>query len=561
MQAIASEVRGLQRAAYVLAIFAFLSSLLALLRNRIFAHIFGASLTLDLYNTAFSVLDFIFVALGALVSIYVLIPELSKRDAAEQYEYIDTVIVGFSFLAVVVCGLAAVFAPYIFTFLFPKFAEAGLVPTLTHLMRIMLLQPVFLGFSNILAAITQSRHRYILYALSPLVYNAGIIVGAIFLYPVFGITGLAWGVVGGSFLHVAIQIPSIVKDGFFQHIPRLKDVNVFFRTVMVSAPRALALSMGQLAYLGLITLAGLLATGSIAIFRYSYDLQGVSLTIIGASYSVAAFPGLAAALARGDKALFIEQMAIAARYVAFWSMPVTALFIVLRAHIVRVLLGTGAFNWTDTRLTAAAVALFSASLFFQGLTLLIVRAYYAAGRTFIPFFVACASAVLTVLIGAAAIGSLHEPFVHNVATAILRVVDVPGVSVLGLAFAYSFASIIETVLLTAHFEHKFGGFMKKVTRSWIEAFGASLAAGCVAYLVLQLMGPITLTSTILSVFIRGLAGGVAGICAAMVVYGLLNNHEFKETVSLMRTRIPGFSRRAATLSPDIVAASEEQPTL
>ena len=62
MRALASEVQGLQRAVYVLALFALLSSILALLRDRIFAHLFGAGETLDLYVAAFRIPDFLFVA-------------------------------------------------------------------------------------------------------------------------------------------------------------------------------------------------------------------------------------------------------------------------------------------------------------------------------------------------------------------------------------------------------------------------------------------------------------------------------------------------------------------
>src|SRR3990167_11063649 len=98
---LSSEVRGLQSAVYVLATFAFLSSLLALLRDRLLAASFGAGAELDLYYAAFRIPDFLFVALGALVSVYVLIPELARRDAEAQKSYIDTVFLGFSVLAVV----------------------------------------------------------------------------------------------------------------------------------------------------------------------------------------------------------------------------------------------------------------------------------------------------------------------------------------------------------------------------------------------------------------------------------------------------------------------------
>ena len=182
-------------------------------------------------------------------------------------------------------------------------------------------------------------------------------------------------------------MPSISHDGFLRKLPYIRDRAALFATISISLPRALALSMSQLSFLGLTALAGLLTSGSIAIFVFAYNLQAVPLAIIGASYSVAAFPTLAATLSKGKREEFLEHVAIAARYVLFWSLPASALVIVLRAHMVRTVLGSGQFDWTDTRLTAAVFALLALSLAAQGLSLLLIRAYYAAGRTFVPFVV------------------------------------------------------------------------------------------------------------------------------------------------------------------------------
>ena len=552
------EVRGLQNAAYVLALFALFSSLLGLLRERLFAHFFGAGTTLDLYNTAFNIPDFLLVVMGALVSVYTLIPELSRRSAGEQRNYIDTIVVGFSVLSIVVCAVAVFITPAIFVTLFPKLVAAGHLEELTALTRIMLLQPILLGFSNIFAAINQVRHRYFLYAVSPLLYNFGIISGILVLYPLFNITGLALGVVGGAFLHLLVQVPSVVSDGFFKKVPRHIEYDSLISTIATSLPRALALSMSQVTFVGLKVLAGMLSAGSISVFMYAYNLQAVPLAIIGASYSVAAFPGLAAALARGERALFIDHVATVARYVAFWSLPATALIIVLRAHIVRVILGTGAFDWTDTRLTAAAFAIFSLGLVAQGLSLLIIRAYYASGRSFTPFIVSLFVAVATIGLGAASVGALNIPFVREFSENFLRVADVPGSEVLALAFAFAIASILGALFLVLHFEYRFRGFVRKVALSWLQALAAALGAGIAAYMTLHVIGPITLSSTLLTVFTRGFTAGVIGLCTATLLYAMLGTREYYETVAAIKARVYG--RRAAPLAPDVVTATEEQIT-
>ncbi len=548
------EVRGLHAAVYVIALSSLLSSLLALLRDRLLAHAFGASATLDIYYAAFRIPDLIFVATGALVSVYILIPELTRRSKEEQHEYIDTVLIGFSLVAVVASIIAALLAPAILSALFPEITAAGHLATLVGLTRLMLLQPIFLGLSNIFGAITQIRQRYALYSLSPLLYNLGIISGILFFYPRWGLTGLAIGVVLGALLHVGIQLPSVLADGFFRSLSFRFAPRAFLETVMISIPRALALSMSQISFIGLTALAGLLAPGSIAVFMFASNLQAVPVGIIGASYSVAAFPILAAALSRGDREFFIEHIANAARLVVFWSLPATALIIVLRAYIVRVILGSGAFDWTDTRLTAAVLALLSLSLTVQGITFLLVRGYYAAGRTFVPFLVALGCALATMGLGAVLIGVFQNQFISYLAQVLLRVVDVPGSTVVALAFASTSVSILGTIVLLFHFERRFTGFLQRVWRAWIESALAALGAGCAAYAVLVAIGPITLASTTLAIFTRGFVAGLFGIIVAGLVYALLGSREFAEIIEVVRGRLGGIS---IPIPQSVVVSSEE----
>ncbi|MEY4747036.1 MAG: hypothetical protein RLZZ416_85 [Candidatus Parcubacteria bacterium] len=549
------EIRGLQAAVYILAVSSLLSSILALLRDRLLAHTFGAGAALDLYYAAFRIPDLIFVAAGALVSVYILIPALSRRDEEGQRRYIDTVIVGFLLLSIAVSLVAAALAPIVLPILFPQFSASGNMDSIVLLTRVMLLQPILLGLSNILAALTQSRHRYALYSISPLLYNLGIILGVMVFYPMFGLVGLAFGVVCGAFMHVAIQLPSIIADGFFQRLPRLYEPRALLETAWVSLPRSLALSMNQIAFLGLTALASGLASGSIAIFMFAYNLEAVPLSIIGASYSVAAFPFLAKAIARQERELFIDHIATAARYVIFWSLPATALIVVLRAYLVRLVLGSGQFDWTDTRLTAAALALFALALVAQGLTLLLVRGYYAAGRTFVPFFVALLSSLSIVAVGGVFLDVFRFGAVQDTVQNLLRVANVPGSSVLALALAYSLVTIISTIILIIHFESRFRGFLSRVWLTSAQSLMAASIGGGAAYLILSAAGPITLASTTLSVFLRLLAAGGGGGCIVLLTYALLQSREFDETLAALRARVSGI---AAPKPPDTAVVTTEE---
>lgn len=553
LQYLSAEVRGLQAAAYVLAACALLSSLLALVRDRLLANAFGASSTLDIYYAGFRIPDLIFVSIGALVSVYILIPELVRRTERAQWAYIDTVVLGFSALALFVSGIAAYFAPTLLSFTFPEYT-GGEALMLVDVTRVLLLQPFLLGLSNVLAAITQARHRYAIYALSPLLYNIGIIIGIVFLYPAWGLSGLAAGVVLGAFLHLMIQVPSVVADGFLLRVPRFSEPRALFDTVKTSIPRALALSMSQLTFFGLIAIAATLVSGSVAVFMFAFNLHAVPLAIIGASYSVAAFPTLALALSRGERTHFIEHVATAARYVIFWSIPASALILVLRAHIVRVILGSGAFDWTDTRLTAAAFAILAFSLVSQGITLLIVRAYYAAGRTFIPLFVATIMAAFTLLLAFLVMYAYIDPRILSTMEEFLRVPGIPGTAVLGLALAYSLASLLGTLILVLLFERRFRGFLARVHSAVTESVVAGGVGAVAAYLALAAIGFFADMTSSLDVFLAGLGGGIAGIAGASVAYYVLGSREFAETLAAVRARL---WRRAEKKDEIVLASSAE----
>ena len=216
-----SEIRGLHQAAYILALFAFGSQMLALVRDRLLAHSFGAGVELDLYYAAFRIPDLLYVLFVSILSVYVLLPFVTGART-EKGDQAGAAILGqlFSFFLMAYLLLAAalfVFAPWLVEVFFPGFAAEA--STLVLLLRILLLQPFLLGVSSLFGVVTQLSHRFVLYAVSPLLYNIGIIFGITVLYPMLGMPGLVVGVVLGALGHLLVQMPlvrsSSLSFGFF----------------------------------------------------------------------------------------------------------------------------------------------------------------------------------------------------------------------------------------------------------------------------------------------------------------------------------------------------------
>ena len=543
------EQHGLHEAALLLGFFTLLSQLLGFLRDRLLASHFGAGATLDLYYAAFRVPDFIFIWGASAVSLSVLIPFLSRRLSESRESarrFLDTIFTAFFFFISLCALLAGLFAPMLVHLLFPGFDVPQATETVV-LMRIMLLQPIFLGISNLFASVTQLERRFFVYAISPILYNLGLVAGIFLLYPLFGLVGLAYGVVLGALLHLLIQVPVIFHSGLLPRFRSRLNFREIREVALVSLPRTFALSAQNISVLVLTGLGSVLGAGSIAVFNLSWNLQSVPLAVVGASYSLSAFPTLSGLWNKGERAQFLETVSTSLRHILFWSFPALALFVVLRAQIVRTVLGAGAFDWEDTRLTAAALALFAFSIVAQCLLLLFTRAYYAAGRTRAPVAIALCGATLTVS-GAFFLTWLFRavPPARYFLESLLRVSDVQGTGVFALPLAYSlgtFASALASFLL---FARSFGHFDQRVFRTLFESFASAVLIGFVSYGFLNLFSFVFNLHTTLGIFLQGFSAGVGGITAGVLTLYLLGSTELQEIWRALHHKI----WRAKFIGPD-----------
>ncbi|MCF7835993.1 MAG: hypothetical protein K9M15_02635 [Candidatus Marinimicrobia bacterium] len=371
------ETRGLHQVAFLLAFTSVGAKVLAILRDRLLASNFGAGKSLDLYYASFRLPDFLYVVSLFLVSVTALIPlflESKKRSVEESKNFINSIFTVFFGVIVFLIVISFFAIPFLTSFIAPGFSDSD-KEIFIKLSRILLLSPLFLGFSNLIASVIQSFRRFFVYALSGVVYNVGIIFGLVVLEPIIGLQGVVYGVVVGACAHFAIQIPSLVNLGYFPKFTRKIDFSGVKKVFNLSFPRSLGLAVNQIVLMAMTAIASLLAVGSIAVFNLASNLQTIPLGVIALSYSVAAFPSLARNVIKNEKEKFLFSVSSSFNHIVFWLMPFTVLFIVLRAQIVRVVLGAGVFSWADTRLTAATLALFSFSLFAQVVIFLLVRAF------------------------------------------------------------------------------------------------------------------------------------------------------------------------------------------
>jgi len=534
------EINGLHQAVYVLALFTVGSQLLALVRDRLLANKFGAEIEVDLYYAAFQIPNLMFVLFASTLSVYVLIPFVTQRmnggDASRAKVLLSRMFSLFLFAYTIIAFLLFLGTPYLVKSLFLGFSEHN--ETLILLTRILLLQPLFLGISSLYGVIIQLQKRFIIHALSPLIYNIGIIAGILFFFPLFGLPGLAIGVVLGAAGHLLIQIPFVYKNELAPVLTTNVDRSEIKSVLKTSVPRAITLSINQSVFFAMVAIASTMTVGSVAVFQLALNLNSAPLIIIGASYSVAAFPILAKLYSRRKLKEFRLQLITALRHIIFWTVPAIGLLIVLRAHIVRVILGSGEFDWSDTRLTAAALALFTISLTAQAVDLLLVRAFYAGGDTRTPFFISLASAVVALAV-ALFFYQLYAnlPGLATTFTNLMRVESVTGAEVLILPFSYALSLCFKLLVLLFCIRRRFqlplGWLRIHLTRAFCSALSGALAA----YFTLRLLSGFIDINTLLGVFTQGFIAGVAGIIVTGLSYYLTGAPEFTEVCQSFRLRL------------------------
>lgn len=512
------QINSITIAALLVALSSLVSRFLGVFRDRILAGEFGAGDTLDIYYAAFRIPDLIFnlLVLGALsagfIPIFISLLDdpidrlrsvlTGERDKSAWFFANNVLnILGVALIALSILGV--VFAPYFMKLITPGFSEEKM-SSVVYLARIMFLSPIFLGVSSVLGGVLQSFKRFFVYSLAPIVYNIGIILGALYFVPVWGVVGLAYGVVLGAFFHMIVQMPLVRKLGFkYKPVFNFKNENIKKAGKMMTA-RTMSLAIVQINLLVITIIASTLESGSLAIFNFANNLQSFPIGIFGVSFAVAAFPALSAIAF--DRKKLVEMFSSTLRQILFFIVPSTVLLLTLRAQIIRVILGTGQFDWNDTVLTIHTLGFFSISLFAQATLPLLSRVFYARHDSKTPFYIGLVSIIINVV--------LSYKFSKTM-----------GVD--GLALAFSIANIINFIILWIVLHLEIGNIDEtKILFSVIKFSVAALACGATVQGMKLVVWPFIDMTKTMGVFTQGFIAGMSGLIIYLLVSALLKSEEF-----------------------------------
>lgn len=493
----ASSLGRLVRATGTVMLFFVLSRALGLAREIAIGYQFGTSAPLDAYVAAFRIPDLLFnlVAGGALASAF--IPPYTARLAANDVRAswrLASQVINLVFVVMALLCLAAALAaePLVGATVGVGFTLAQKRLT-ADLMRIMLLTPTIFAISGIVMAILNAHQEFLLPAIAPVVYNLGIIGGALLLAPTFGVYGLAWGVVAGAWLHLLIQVPWLMRRPL-EYAPQLglRDPGVQ-EVVRLMLPRTLGIAAVQINFLVNTILASTLPAGGLAALNYAWLLILLPIGVIAQSIATVLFPTFSRLYALNDVGGLRRAFSVGFRVTLFLTIPATVGLYLLRMQVIEILLQRGAFDARSTAQTALALQFFAIGLFAHAGLETLTRAFYALHDTATPVRVGVAAVGLNIALSLV----LFKPLAQG-----------------GLALANSLATMMEMLALLYWLRPRLGG----MDGGTIARSVAKMVLGAVVMgVAIQVWLALSVGQNEWLVILGGMALGAVAYLATMVV--------------------------------------------
>jgi putative peptidoglycan lipid II flippase len=378
---------ALPRGALILSTVTLVSFAMGLLETKVLSHVFGAGTDTDAFNAAFVLpslaLDVLVVG-GLIASFVPLYVELKDQDARDALAFGRTVFTLAVLAVAVVVGLMMVFAPQCVSFVAPGFAGNQRSEAI-DMFRILGVTQIVFAATWVLGEVLIAEKRWLAYAVAPIFYSGGIILGSLLLGDAIGIYGAALGAVGGSLVYLGIRLYGAVRAGFLpapRFDLRTKGLRRYFILMlpkMISQPLESSIIL-----LYFTALASTLQVGSVTDLSYARKFQTMPELVIGAQFAIAAFPALSAAVEQGNRRAFRKILGTNLATIAVLSTVAALGLLTLGWLAVRIVLAGGEFTEQDVRTTTLLVAVFAISIPLESMVELLARGMYATKNTLIP---------------------------------------------------------------------------------------------------------------------------------------------------------------------------------
>ncbi len=500
------------------------SRVLGLVREQVFAALFGAGFAYDAFVVAFRIPNLLrdLFGEGALSAAFVTVfTEYDTRRGREATWRLANNVLAVVAVVLGLITLAGIFsAEGLVRLLAPDFGlVAGKVALTARLTAIMFPFLLFVSLSAVVMGILNAKGRFFVPALASSFFNLGSIAGGVSLaliLPRFGlpaIAGMAVGTLVGGALQLAWQLPALSRVGFAFR-PRIDLADPGLRRILrLMGPAVVGLSATQVNIFVNTYFAASCEQGSVSWLNYAFRLVQFPIGVFGVALAVAATPVFARHAAQGDMVAMRRSLASSLVMVACLTVPAATGLALLARPIVALIFEHGAFTPVDTARTAAALVCYSLGLAAYAGVKVVVPAFYALDDTRYPVLASFFAVAANITIILLAIGSLQYRAV---------------------ALSTSAAMTASFLLLAVVLHRKVGGY--DLAHLAAGLWRVCLAAAAMALWLVLLQGWWSLPAGVAG---RLLFVGV-GVSSGALVYGLVLNRlgvaEFRLVAARVRER-------------------------
>jgi putative peptidoglycan lipid II flippase len=526
-QVSANQTGKIARAAGTVSIAVLASRILGLVREQVFAGLFGAGFAFDAYVVAFRIPNLLrdLFAEGALSSAFVTVfTDYDQRLGHEKtWRLANNVIFCFTLLLSLLVLAGMIFSPDLVRFMAPEFgAVSGKLGLTTLMTRIMFPFLVLVSLAALAMGILNTKGKFFVPSLASSFFNLGSVVAGVGLSlaaPWFGvppIVGMAWGALVGGVLQLAVQLPLLWRVGF-----RLYWVLDFRepglrRIVKLMLPAVVGLSATQINIFINTFYASSCAQGSVSWLNYAYRLFHLPMGLFGVALMVATLPLVSRHAANRDLGALRDALHSSLTLAILVTLPAASGLIFLSHPIIALIYQHGHFTAFDTQQTAAALALYALGLVaFAGVKIM-VPVFYALDDTRLPVL----GSFVTV---AANLGLIH--------------LTLASLQYRAIALSTSLSMILNCLVLAVVLYVKLTGYpVRRLLLNLLKAAGASAIMGLAVYWLYPLTAHWLghgLASQVL-----GLGGAIlVGIALYIVMVAQLGIPEFQELMQHARSRL------------------------
>jgi len=503
-------------AAFIIGISYLASAFLGLIRNHLLAARFfgGLEADLDVYFAAFVIPDTIFqlLVVGAISAAFIPIyQDYTKKSEEEANDLANSALTTIGFFFFIISASVAIFARPL-SGLIAHFSPEKL-DLMANLVRLMSIAQLLFTVSAFLTGVLQSQRRFLMPAIAPLLYNIGTIIGVFFLSPSLGIYSAAVGVVFGSILHMAIQIPTSLAIGYYPKIKINPKHPGVLAMLKLMPPRSLALGLNQIERWVAINLTSLLAAGSLSIFHFARQLYILPISLFGVSLSQASFPALSEEAGSLDKSKYKNILSKSILQIFFFALPASVLILILRVPLVRIAFGAKSFPWEATLTTGRALAFLSLTIAPQAVNQVLTRALHALKDTKTPVYTGIATMISFV--------SLAFLFGHF------------NLGIIGITIAMSLSNLVDFFLLYWIVRCRVGalGISSRILKMII----ASAATAVSLWIPMRLLDQLVFDTTrTIPLILLTLTASMVGFSVYLLFCAFFKIEELNEVISIAK---------------------------